>query len=203
MEWEEMQTAIQDAANTIAAPNWADVLGVLLSALAIVAATVVAFQQVRIQKQQNNIALFEKRFHTYVAISRLLMFESLIDEETLESWDHDTMEHFFEVASVCLDFELPSSPDRAIPARLAHSQRMTVSVKQAVFLFPDIREEHVQELCNEFENFWESVTNAVIENPSMDAGEFLRQTSPAFPRVCKQFSERYDQNMMDVLKLSR
>lgn len=71
---DEILVAIQEAANTIATPNWADKLSALLSLLAIFAAGIVAWRQNKISREQteiskqqmsiadkqNKIALFEK-----------------------------------------------------------------------------------------------------------------------------------------------
>lgn len=76
---DELLVAIQEAANTIAAPNCADKLSVLLSLLAILAAGFVAWRQNKISREQteiskrqteiadrqNKIALFEKRHEIY------------------------------------------------------------------------------------------------------------------------------------------
>lgn len=87
---DEILVAIQEAANTIAAPNCADKLSVFLSFLAILAAGFVAWRQNKISREQteiskkqteisqeqvaiadkqNRIALFEKRFEIYDILS--------------------------------------------------------------------------------------------------------------------------------------
>lgn len=65
METEEFLKAIGKAAETIASPNYADKLALVLSLIAILCATGVAIFQVRISNQQNKIALFEKRYKVY------------------------------------------------------------------------------------------------------------------------------------------
>ena len=69
---DEILVAIQDAANTIATPNWADILGVCFSLAAVIVACGVAKKQTEISRKQtdiadkqNKIALFEKRFEIY------------------------------------------------------------------------------------------------------------------------------------------
>lgn len=76
---DELLVAIQDAANAIATPNWADIMGVFLSLFAIIVAGFVAWRQNEISRKQteilkkqtsisdkqNRIALFEKRFEIY------------------------------------------------------------------------------------------------------------------------------------------
>ena len=69
---DELLVAIQEAANTIAAPNWADILGVCFSLAAVFVAGFVAWKQIEISRKQsdiadkqNKIALFEKRLEIY------------------------------------------------------------------------------------------------------------------------------------------
>lgn len=73
---DEILVAIQDAANTIAAPNWADILGVCFSLGAVIVACLVAWRQNEISRKQtdiadkqNKIALFEKRLEIYEILS--------------------------------------------------------------------------------------------------------------------------------------
>ena len=73
---DELLVAIQEAANTIATPNWADILGVCFSLMAVIVACLVALKQNEISRKQtdiadkqNKIALFEKRFEIYDILS--------------------------------------------------------------------------------------------------------------------------------------
>lgn len=80
---DELLVAIQNAANTIATPNWADILGVFVSLAALFVAGFVAWRQNKILKRQteimstqtsiadnqNKIALFEKRLEIYDLLS--------------------------------------------------------------------------------------------------------------------------------------
>lgn len=76
METEKILEVIQNAANTIATPNWADILSATLSLFAILVAGFVAWkqnkiaqEQVSIADKQNRIALFEKRLEIYDILS--------------------------------------------------------------------------------------------------------------------------------------
>lgn len=69
---DEILVAIQNAANTIATPNWADIAGVFVSLAALFVAGFVAWRQNEISRKQtdiadkqNKIAMFEKRFEIY------------------------------------------------------------------------------------------------------------------------------------------
>lgn len=69
---DEIVVAIQNAANTIATPNWADIMSVCFSLAAVIVACIVAWRQNEISRKQtsiadkqNRIALFEKRLEIY------------------------------------------------------------------------------------------------------------------------------------------
>lgn len=75
----EIENIASTAANTIASPNWADILSVLFSFLAIIVAGIVAWKQNKISKQQsdiaeqqNKIAVFDKRYELYDIVSKCI-----------------------------------------------------------------------------------------------------------------------------------
>lgn len=59
---DEILVAIQDAANTIATPNWADILSTIFSFAAIVVAGVIAWRQNKIAEEQTAIAAKQNEF---------------------------------------------------------------------------------------------------------------------------------------------
>ena len=66
---------MQNAAKTVASPNCADVVAIIISTISLVVSSIVAIMQVKISKQQakisgqqNRIALFEKRYEIYELI---------------------------------------------------------------------------------------------------------------------------------------
>lgn len=89
---DEILVAIQEAADTIAAPNWADIMGVCFSLTAVVVACIVAWRQnkivlkqAEIAEQQNKIELFEKRYEVYDVISKISAVASeVIDVDRAE-----------------------------------------------------------------------------------------------------------------------
>ena len=69
---DELFVTIQEAANTIAAPNWADIMAAFCSLFAVVVAGIIACKQNKISEKQTNIAenqnkiaLFEERLEIY------------------------------------------------------------------------------------------------------------------------------------------
>ena len=81
METEEIIVAIQEAAKTIATPNWAAILSVIISLFAVAVAGFVAWkqnkiseQQAKIMEQQNKIAIFDKQFELYDITTKCIQF---------------------------------------------------------------------------------------------------------------------------------
>lgn len=96
---DEILVAIQNAANTIAAPNWADILSVCFSLAAVFVACIVAWRQNEISRKQteiadkqNRIALFEKRLEIY---DILMSCRSSAHILKLLDKDEDVLKHLF------------------------------------------------------------------------------------------------------------
>ncbi len=64
----ELFTEIQNAAQVIAEPNYADKSAIFISAIAALLAFAVAYRQADISKQQNKISLFELRYKMFNCI---------------------------------------------------------------------------------------------------------------------------------------
>jgi len=98
---EELFTEIQNAANVIAVPNWADKLSALAASCAVMVAVILALRQNKILKQQNEIAikqaeiaekqnkiaLFEKKYEMYQKILFWNHFALLIAMQAITSDD--------------------------------------------------------------------------------------------------------------------
>ena len=96
---DEILVAIQDAANTIAAPNWADIMSVCFSLAAVIVACIVAWRQNEISRKQasmadkqNRIALFEKRFEVYEILSSCRSSARIINQVDK---DEDVLRYMF------------------------------------------------------------------------------------------------------------
>lgn len=134
---DELLVAIQNAANTIAAPNWADIMSVCLSLLAVVVASFVAWRQNEISRKQtdiadkqNKIALFEKRLEIY----EILMFcNSSVEILKLFDEDEDILKCLFTVFS-----ETPKEQREynRIDAKI-YLTNCSLKLQQAAFFFPE------------------------------------------------------------------
>ena len=134
---DELLVTIQDAANTIATPNWADIMSVVFSLLAIIVAGFVAWRQNEISRKQsdiadkqNRIALFEKRFEIY---NILLCCHSSVFILKLLRKDEDILKNLFII------FAKDSLDDREFNRNEAvlYLTRCCAKLQCATFVFPE------------------------------------------------------------------
>ncbi len=152
METEEILAAIQQAAETIAAPNWADKLALLVSFLAILVAAGVAVyvakkqngiseKQADIAEQQNRIALFEKRYELYRLVSKCISLSGLISIVTRAVNNIDDVYR-------CLAIEFDEISFEDITAQTINSKMMDIinRLELSEFLFSENISKQIQNL---------------------------------------------------------
>lgn len=148
---DELLVAIQGAANTIAAPNWADKLSVLLSLLAIFAASIVAWRQNKISREQteiskkqteisqeqvsiadkqNRIALFEKRLEIYEI---LLACSANIESIKSLGENEDILRRLLIILSDNPEEYLEYNRDKA----KLYLANCSIKLRRAIFFFPE------------------------------------------------------------------
>lgn len=221
METEEILAAIQQAADTIAAPNWVAIASVAISFLAVIVAGFVAWKQSKIaieqnkiakkqgdiaasqaeiSEQQNKIALFEKKFFIYYEISKIVNLGQVISTypQTTLKWIIDT-----ELASLgCTTAIDTKDPKKAILDSIFVSRTLT-SIKQAVFLFPEIEEKDVNELCKKYIRFFYAVIIEASTNPDTTIEKFTSATKSDFIAVSEEFKTKYLSYIVQNLHLTR
>ena len=187
---DELLIAIQNVANTIATPNWADKLSVLLSLLAIFAAGIVAWRQNKISREQteisrkqtdiadkqNKIALFEKRYAVYHEIANIISVG-----ETLDSRQMPARDELLVILEVSWDISFTDWQDtQAIAATIL--KKLTEAkhiIAQTIFLFPQVSKKDVDDLLSATADFmglallngeidFKSVSLKKLVNTSMD-----------------------------------
>lgn len=154
METEEILEAIQKAAETIATPNWADKLSLLVSFLAILVAAGVAVyvakkqngiseKQADIAEQQNRIALFEKRYELYRLVSKCIGLSGLISTVTRAV---NSVSDIYTCLSV--EFDEISSEDLAAGSHTIVSKMVDITnrLELSEFLFSKDVSEQIQDL---------------------------------------------------------
>ena len=77
---DELLVAIQNAANTIAAPNWADIMSACFSLFAIIVAGFVAWKQIEISRKQTDIADRQNKIALFEKGLKFMIFLNLADQ---------------------------------------------------------------------------------------------------------------------------
>ena len=90
----ELFIEIQNAAHVIAEPNWADIVAVIVSAIALIVAGIAAHgqkkisnAQVKISEQQTKISLFDLRYDMHDHIASCYMFAVTVVKTAKKSED--------------------------------------------------------------------------------------------------------------------
>jgi len=150
LETEEIIVAIDKAANTIAAPNWADKASVIISIIsaiisfaAVVVAGFVAWKQIGIAKKQNEIAetqaniadkqnkiaLFEKRYELYRIILECTCFGEYFLDKVEDTSD------LYKAFCLWLHISVPSGTTADKNIVVSRILEITSKLQQAEFLF--------------------------------------------------------------------
>lgn len=198
METEEILAVIQKAAETIATPNWADKWAVILSVLAIIAATTVAFQQVKIQKQQNRIALFEKRYKTYNELSKVLTLTN-----NFEFAGNLTLYEYYVAVLLALNYPEPQEGNRNIFIYTLEMDNTIFLIQQATFLFPDISENDINDLAKKFKRFFANLITTAPEKKEIKLTEYFDTDLIDFIKANRYFSEKYLDTIKNHLNFER
>lgn len=221
METEEILVAIKKAAETIARPNWAAIASVAVSFLAVIVAGFVAWRQSKIaieqnkiakkqndiaasqaeiSEQQNKIALFEKKYNAFIEISHVIRFGRAISNfpKIRLKWVIAT-----ELATFgCNPIIDTKDPKRTILDSIPVSRTLT-SIKQAIFLFPEIEKEDIEKLCSIFLHFLYELIIELSTNPDTTIEQFTSATKSDFIAVSEEFGTKYLSLIVQNLHLTR
>lgn len=208
METKDIFEAIQKAAETIATPNIAAWLSVVLSFLAIVVASIVAWKQGMIMKtqndiaqkqaaiseQQNKIALFEKRYDVYYEVVKIIG----IGEE-LDSSEPMTISAILDALEAALGIKVSNRKDTSaisttIVARILEAEHI---LDQSMFLFPHVSETDIDNLLNSAAEFIGFVEMSDKEKLDME-NAYVKN----FSETSKEFKEKYLKMITEKLDLT-
>ena len=196
METEKILAAIQKAADTIATPNWADKWAVILSALAIIAATTVAFQQVKIQEQQNKIALFEERFSTYNIVKDVL---SLTDN--FDFLGNLTLKEYYVGVILSLNYPEPNNSKSMVFQYYKEMNKTALIIQRVPFLFPKVLQKDANDISEKFRRLFSRLVTLDSEEQQKKVNEFFDNDLTDFIEVSKHFSNKYLNVMERYLNL--
>lgn len=214
----ELLLAIKDAADTIAAPNWAVAISAFAAVGTVLVAVLIALKQIKIAKeqneitkkqneiaqkqieiseQQNKIALFKERYSVYCELQKSVRFGKEVKKL------FDTIVQGYSVSSISilniglLVFGL--KPSTESPSLEELSLALTVQiesskylVKQAIFLFDGIEEKDIDDLFNSLLGY--IVSLVVFKDFAPDNGDHISST-------CERFYDKYMKKIERTLNL--
>lgn len=189
----EILNAIGNAAETIASPNYADKLALILSLIAILCATGVAIFQSRISNQQNKIALFEKKYSVYCELFKIINVGDQLDYS--EPHKRFSLLHEIEVIYGA-DFLIGQSTTAQLAAVLTQIKRSEYIIRQSIFLFDCIKETDISELIDALMDcmiFIIKDNSEEINIKSYDINKFIK--------ICNDFNTKYLDSIESELSL--
>lgn len=209
METEEILAAIQEAAKTIATPNWATVISAIASVGAVISAVVIAIKQVgisnkqskiaqnqaEISDQQNRIALFEKQYEVYCELFKMISIGNQLDYPGTHS--RFSLLHEIEVI-YGVNFTDGENLNAQLRASLAQIKKSEYIVKQSAFLFGCIDEKDIDKLVNTLMDCMIFILKSNSEEINIkehDIDEFIK--------VSNNFTSKYLNSMEAELSLIR
>ena len=203
---DELLVAIQNAANTIAAPNWAAIISAIFSFVAIIVAGVVAWKQnkiaenqdklverqIGISEQQNRIALFEKQYAVYHELIKIISIGEELDSQQMFTRDDllDALEASWGI--IFTHEQNAHEKSVAIVKKVAEAERI---IAQSIFLFPGVSAADVDDLLYDAAGFM----GAVFLKESVNLEDILVRK---FIDASKSFKEKYFDMIVKELDLT-
>ena len=145
---------IAESINQLGRINWLDVLTLIISTGSLIFAVLVP---VRIANKENKTALFEKRFNTYVEITKLIKFSDLLKKIKDKNLSNDlkaqdVIENFSSVFSCVLSngSSVLNYENRILPAIEENKN----SAKTIVFLYSKALNHKQKDIEDEIENIY-------------------------------------------------
>lgn len=195
MEMEEILAAIQKAADTIATPNCAAWLSILLSFLAIVVAGHVALKQAKISEQQNRIALFEKRMECYTTIQNLLVVGKQMEDIEVNKGVQVAFRVYLGQPENIVD----NISVTVFAAQLKQKQAIVVSGE---FLFPHYDTELLQKIIDVGVELIMQTATHDMESANAPLSARAEQLKTKYCQLCKQYESTYLESMEEELQLN-
>lgn len=171
----ELFSEIQNAAQVIAEPNYADKAAILISAIAALLAFAVAYRQVGISKQQNKISLFELRYKMYNCILTCNHFAKML---LLLAKDDKDVAHVYKMTIG--KKSSPAKTQRTDDSFLISEMADFVSeLGKTEFLFPQDVAEYSNQLA--------IVLMRIITNPLIPDKDYIEPGKTALQEVLDTF----------------
>lgn len=215
---EELLFAIKDAANTIAAPNWAVAISAFAAVGTVLVAIIIASKQIQLAKeqneitkrqneiaqkqieiseQQNKIALFKERYSVYCELQKIISFGRSVNNTEL-AYDAKAEERSkFTIGILKTGLSIfgmePSkeytSSDELYLVLYMRIESSRYLVKQAIFLFSDMEEEDIDGLVKSLLFYLFQLTSYGVND------------GHSISRTCEEFCDKYMMKIERMLNL--
>lgn len=215
---DELLFSIKEAADTIAAPNWAVAISAFATVGTVIVAIMIAIKQIKLAKeqneisrrqneivqkqmeiseQQNKISLFKERYSVYCELQKIISFGRSVKNMKLHDDATDEELSKFPLAILKMglfmfgmkpSMESTSRDELYLPLYM-QIESSKYLIKQAIFLFNDIEEKDIDVLVNSLSGYIFGLT-------------FLGgDSSNSFSRICEEFCDKYMMKIESMLNL--
>lgn len=190
---------IAESINQLRKINWLDVVTLIISTGSLIFAVLVP---VRIANKQNKTALFEKRFNTYVEITKLIKFSDLLKEikdknlsDDLKA--QDVIERFSSVFNCVLSngSSVLNYENRILPAIEENEN----SAKTIVFLYSKALKHKQKDIGDVIENIYLELQNLL--KVACKNEEYNSLAADSFIKYLDDFMKNYKSTLEKPLKL--
>lgn len=188
-----------EAINQIGSINWLDIVTLIISTGSLIFAVLVP---VRIANKENKTALFEKRFNTYVEITKLIKFSDLLKKikdadlsDDLKA--QDVIEKFSSVFNCVLSngSSVLNYENKILPAIEANKN----SAKTIVFLYSKTLNHKPKDIGDEIENIYLELKNLLkVASKNEEYDSFA---ADSFIKYLNDFMNNYKSALEKPLKL--
>lgn len=190
---------IAESINQLGRINWLDVISLIISTGSLIFAVLVP---VRIANKENKTALFEKRFNTYVEITKLIKFSDLLKEiKDADLSDNLKAQDVIEKFSSVFNCVLPNGSsvlnyeNKILPAIEANKN----SAKTIVFLYSKTLNHKPKDIGDEIENIYLELKNLLkVASKNEEYDSFA---ADSFIKYLNDFMNNYKSALEKPLKL--
>lgn len=188
-----------EAINQIGSINWLDIVTLIISTGSLIFAVLVP---IRIANKENKTALFEKRFNTYVEITKLIKFSDLLKRIKNKNLSDDlkaqeVIENFSSVFNCILSNGSASlNYEKRILPTIEENKTHT---KTIVFLYSKVLKNNDRDIEDKIESIYlelKKLLNTASENEEYDS-----KAADSFIEYLDDFMKNYKMVLEKPLKL--
>ena len=168
-----------------AARDWFDYLATGATLLLSVIAVIIA---VSTAKQQNKIALFDKRYSAFIAINNITLLKFFIDVNVNYSEFIETFNIIF-----CTNFSKEDKTRDALFEVSKHIKVISECAIQSVYLFDFLEKDDLANVCNDMGGLLAAFSDST----------YAQKEYKDFKDSCEKFEEKYGRKIEQVLNINK